>query len=402
MTARSKWPVRRPRDREPREPDFGRVRWSLLLLVLLPIPLLLMLGPYLRGMLNGTLEEDACLVEPADIAGHAVYLVDLRKPLSPAHGSLPGNLLRDVSHDIEAKTDLKVFALTRYAESPRMLIGRLCKPYDNADLKIATAKDQGNGNGSRDCDDVPAQVPVALRDKANRFCAQRDALQRRIDVLVQQQPDGRVANAYVAEAIEDTFRDFEDLPGSRSLYVFSDMLQHASWYSHLDLRWEDWAFEEFAAIREEQAPLIGDPARVNADLRVRIFYVPRTGSTENLRLRVVHKQFWQDYFAGADLDFEDRASMLEFGHEALMDVPSAAEIAAQERERVRYEREAVEELRTRMEEEKLALESVRQRLTDQTRQLEVRERELRQQRDLLEEEKTQLAAENQPDQAEGE
>ena len=390
MNARLKWPGRRP---EPREPEFGRIRWNLLLLVLVPIPVILLLGPYLRGTLNGTLEEDACLVEPADIAGRAVYLMDLRKPLSPAHRSLPGNLLRDVSHDIPANTELQVFALTRYAESPRMLIGRLCKPYDNADLKIATAKDQGNGNGSRDCDDVPAQVPVSLRDKANRFCAQRDGIQRRIDVLVQQQRDGRVANAYVAEAIEDTFRDFDDIPGSQSLYVFSDMLQHASWYSHLDLRWEDWTFEEFAAIREEQVTLMGDPARVNADLRVQIFYVPRTGSTENLRVRVVHKQFWQEYFAAADLEFEDRASMLEFSHEPLMNVPSAAEIAAQERERVRYERQTVENLRTRMEAEKLALESVRQRLTDQTRQLEVRERELRQARDLLEEEKTQLVAE---------
>lgn len=381
---RPKWPVRKP---EVRELGFGRVRWTVLLLVLAPVAVLLLLGPYLRSAFNGTLDEDACLVEPADIAGHAVYLLDLRKPLSPAHGSLPGNLLRNVSHDIEANTELKVFALTRYAESPRMLIGRLCKPYDNADLMIATAKDQGNGNGSRDCDDVPAQVPVSLRDKANRFCTQRDGLQRRIDVLVQQHRDGRVANAYVAEAIEDTFRDFEDLPGSRSLYVFSDMLQHANWYSHLDLQWEDWTFEEFAALRGEQAALIGDPARVNADLRVRIFYIPRTGSTENLRVRVAHKQFWQDYFASADLAFEDRTSMLEFTHEALMDVPSAAEIAGQERERVRYEREAVEQLRTRMQEEKLALESVRQRLTDQTRQLQVRERELRQQQDLLQEER---------------
>ena len=155
MTARAKWPVRKP---EMREPGFGRIRWTLLLFIFLPIPVLLLLGPYLRSTLNGTSEDVACLVEPADIAGHAVYLLDLRKPLSPAYGSLPGKLLRDVSHDIEANTELKVYALTRYAESPRMLLGRLCKPYDNADLKIATAKDQGNGNGSRDCDDVPAQV----------------------------------------------------------------------------------------------------------------------------------------------------------------------------------------------------------------------------------------------------
>ena len=368
-----------------REPGFGRIRWTLLLFIFLPIPVLLFLGPYLRSALNGTSEDVACLVEPADIAGRAVYLLDLRKPLSPAYGSLPGKLLRDVSHDIEANTELKVFALTRYAESPRMLLGRLCKPYDNADLKIATAKDQGNGNRSRDCDDVPAQVSVSLRDKANRYCAQRDALQRRIDVLVQQGPDERVANTYLVEALEDTFRDLEDLAGSQSLYVFSDMMQHARWYSHLDLRWEDWSFEEFAELREEQAALIGAPTRARADLRAKVFYIPRMGATENLRWRVAHKQFWQDYFAGTGLDFEDRATMLEYAHEPLMDVPSVAEIAAQERERVRYEREAVERLRARMAEEKLALQSVRQQLTDQTQQLEARERELRSQRDLLQE-----------------
>ncbi len=394
MTARAKWPVRKP---EMREPGVGRIRWTLLLFIFLPIPVLLFLGPYLRSTLNGTSEDVACLVEPADIAGHAVYLLDLRKPLSPAYGSLPGKLLRDVTHDIEANTELKVFALTRYAESPRMLLGRLCKPYDNADLMIATAKDQGNG--SRDCDDVPAQVPVSLRDKANRFCAQRDALQRRIDVLVQQGQDGRVASTYLVEAMEDTFRDLEDLSGSPSLYVFSDMMQHARWYSHLDLRWEDWSFEEFAQIRGEQAALIGAPTRTRADLRVKVFYIPRTGATENLRLRVVHKRFWQDYFAGTALDFEDRAAMLEYAHEPLMDVPSQAEIAAQERERARYEREAVDQLRARMEQEKLALESERQRLTDQTRQLAARERELRSQRDLLREEKTQLAAQSHPAEA---
>ncbi|MDE0225123.1 MAG: hypothetical protein OXP28_08310 [Gammaproteobacteria bacterium] len=381
--------ARRP---EIRAPGFGRVRWTLLLVVLLPIPVVLFLGPYVRDALNGASENDACPFPRVDIAGHAAYLLDLRKPLNPAQASLPGKLLRDISHDLDANTELKVFTLTPYAESPRMLLGRLCKPYDNADLTIATAKDQGNGSGFRDCNDIPAQVPASLRDKANRFCAQRNALQRRIDVMVQQHREGRVANAFLAEALEDTFQSLENLSGSKSLYLFSDMFQHSSWYSHLDLQWEDWAFEEFAETRDRQSVLIGAPAPVIPGLRVKVFYVPRTGSTENLRVRVAHQQFWQDYFADATLDFEDRAPMLELAHDPLMNVPSKAEIAAQERERVRFEREAVERLRARIKEEQLELESVRQRLTDETRELEARERELRQQQDQLAEEKNQFAA----------
>ena len=377
MTTSAKWPARRA---EMRGPGFGRVRWTLLLFIFLPIPVLFFLVPHVRGMLNGTSEGDMCLVEPAEIAGHAVYLLDLRKPLGPAHGSLPGKLLRDISHELGANTELKVFALTTYAESPRMLLGSLCKPYDNADLRIATAKDQSHGNGLRDCADVPAQVPVSLREKVNQFCAQRDALHRRIDVLAQQGVDGMVANSYVVEALEDTFRDLEALSGAKSLYVFSDMMQHASWYSHLDLRWEDWSFEDFSGRREEREALMGPPARPGSDIQSKVFYVARAGTTENLRLRGAHQQFWQDFFAGAEFDFQDRAAMPAYLHEHLMDVPSKAEMAARERERVRYEREVVEQLRAKVQEEKVALESARQQLIDQKRQLEERERELRAQR----------------------
>lgn len=377
MTTSAKWPARQA---EMRGPGFGRVRWTLLLFIFLPIPVLFFLVPHVRSMLNGTSEGDMCLVEPAEITGHAVYLLDLRKPLGSAHGSLPGKLLRDISHELGANTELKVFALTTYAESPRMLLGSLCKPYDNADLRIATAKDQSHGNGLRDCADVPAQVPVSLRDKVNQFCAQRDALHRRIDVLAQQGVDGMVANSYLVEALEDTFRDLDAASGAKSLYMFSDMMQHASWYSHLDLRWEDWSFEDFSRLREEREALMGPPARPGSDIQSKVFYVARAGTTENLRLKGAHQQFWQNFFAGAELDFQDRAAMPAYLHEHLMDVPSKAEMAARERERVRYEREVVEQLRAKVQEEKVALESARQQLNDQKRQLEERERELRAQR----------------------
>ena len=82
-----------------------------------------------------SLDEDLCPVVASEIDARATYLIDLRKPL--AQPRLPGNLLRDVSMDIAANTELSVFALTENAGAPRQLLGKLCKPYANADLAVA-------------------------------------------------------------------------------------------------------------------------------------------------------------------------------------------------------------------------------------------------------------------------
>ena len=71
----------------------------------------------------------------------AFLLPDFRKPLDEANLSLLGALPSDVSRRLSANTELRVFALATDPRVPRFPLDRVCKPYDNADLQIRTAKD---------------------------------------------------------------------------------------------------------------------------------------------------------------------------------------------------------------------------------------------------------------------
>ena len=97
----------------------------------------------------------------------------------------------------------------------------------------------------------------------------------RLDGLVIQQRDAPVANAYLVEAIEDTILEFAEFSGRRSLYIFSDMMQHATWHSQPEGGVE---YGGSGDPRDAQISLFPLPHAVD-DLRVKIFYVPRRGVT---------------------------------------------------------------------------------------------------------------------------
>ena len=350
-------------------PARGRIRWFTPLL-LLPIPVLIGLGMQLRD----SLDEPAVVIGDcsanADVTSKAVYLMDLRKPVDAGYASLPGDLLREVSIEIPGDTELSVYALSAYAEAPRTLIGRLCKPYDNADLVAEGAKD--GATFTRDCDDLPAQISAALRAGAEAFCRQREGLRRRVDALVAE-ADGRTAtDAYLVEALEETSRDLtgSSLPGS--IYVFSDMKQHAKWYSHLDVAWNDWSIDEFAAARAA-GPNITEPVAPAEGLAVKVFYVARDGSTDLELPRRAHKAFWQGYFGAVEPVFEDQPTMAAYVAEPLMDVPTPMELAAYEREQIRHRSEVVDRERAELEASRRALERERERFAERQRQVSERE-----------------------------
>ena len=358
-------------------PMLGRIRWYTPFL-LLPIPVLIILGLQVRDSLDEPAAANGACSVGSDVASKAVYLIDLRKPLDAAYASLPGDLLREVSIEVPFSTELTVYGVSAYAEAPRTLIGRLCKPYDNADLVVAAAKD--GGNLVRDCDDLPAQISSSLRTSATGFCRQREVLRRRIDALVAQVQGRTASDAYLVEALEETSRELDGSSVPASLYVFSDMKQHAKWYSHLDVAWNEWDFEQFLAARGAQSNTV-EPVGAPAGLPVKVFYVARRGTTDQVQARLSHKQFWQDFFGGAELAFEDQPTMAGYAAEPLMDIPTPMELAAYEREKIRHRSEIVERERAFLEGQRAKLEASRQAFEQERerfaeRQRQISEREL--------------------------
>lgn len=277
------------------------------------------------------LDADLCPVNPQEIAGSATFLFDFRKPLDADRAALPGDLLRQVALRLPGNTELQVFTLAPSATSPRTLLQRLCKPYENADMQVETAKDQRGG--VRDCDDPPAQLPDSVRESAARFCLLRDRLQQRLGALStpSRSPDQPIEDAYLVEAIEDSWLDFERRPRPHVLYLFSDMLQHAPWYSHLDLPWSDWRYDDFAALLGLQRWSF-ERQSLGAGLRVEVFYVPRIARTDQPRPQRLHQEFWREHFPHAEVVFHAQAPMRGYAARPLMNVLTEAQEAARERE----------------------------------------------------------------------
>ena len=310
-----------------------------------------------------TLDGDIC--PPGDdIAASATFLVDLSKPLDPAHRALPGALLRDVSLDLAAGTELHVFAVAPTPHAPRDHVGRICKPYANEDLQVDQAKDQRDE--LRDCDDIPAQTSPTVRDAAKRFCARRDELVARIDALADSTSADPVPNAYLIEALEDIALEFDERAGPRRLYVFSDMMQHAAWYSHFDLGWQWWRFEDFATMRGRRLGAVG-PRPAMTDIDVTLFLVGRRGLNDQPQPRRALRQFWREYFAPAEPTFEEQPKMARYDAVPLMGLRT-------ETDRLRL---MLEQERERLDDERERQAQEARRLADLEAELHRREEELR-------------------------
>ena len=314
------------------------------------------------------LDADLCPMDTVEIRGSATFLFDFRKPLFVDRPSRAGDLLHRVALALPGHVEMQVFTLAASGASPRTLVGRLCKPYDNVEIRVETAKDQRAG--ARDCDDLPAQIPDGVRASATRFCLLRDGLRTRVDALARQSMSrtAEVDSAYLVEALEDSWIDFESRRPPHVLYVFSDMMQHAHWYSHLDVPWTDWNYREFRTALGLQTWSF-DRQPDGAGMRVEVFYLPRNGRTDQPRPKRVHQQFWREYFADAEVVFHEQPSVPDYAAKRLMNVPSEAEQVAQEREeaerllrQVREEQAALEreqqELQRRAEAERLAAAGV--------------------------------------------
>ena len=300
------------------------------------------------------LDDDLCPVAPQGIAKSAAVVLDTTKPLAGAPA--PSSVLREVSLELAANTELRVYAVQAEANAPLASVGRLCKPYHGGDLSVAAAKDQRDAN--RDCDDLPAQLTPFLRDAAERFCVRRSALEAKVDALAGAAPRRTVTASHLLDTLGEAKRQLAARPQPRALYVYSDMLEHTRAYSHFDLPWTRWRGDD------------ATPAAVSgAGLTATVFYLPREGITEPLRPRRVHQDYWRTFFAGVDVSFVDYPPAPGYGALPLMDVaatgaPVDADPALEE------ELERIKQLRERIAGETAALQAQREESIAAVAQLE--------------------------------
>ena len=317
---------------------------------------------------DGAAEEEKprdaglCPVDQTLISGTAVILFDFTKPLDSAHAALPGKMLWEVAQNLRRDTEMQVYSLTHSPGAPRLLLKRLCTAHDIADLDRAQSqgKTAQHQPDRLECGEFDALPSDDVGRSVKQFCAAWDALQADLYALATSAPAqrGSVADAYLVEALEDTILDLARKPDSgRVLYVFSDMMQHAPWYSHLDLTPTDWDSREFADVLKAQNWAFSH--RIDRpELRVEVFYVPRVGRTDQKPAKDHHQDFWRHYFAGAEVAFHDQISMSDYAAVPLMNVPTEAEIAASERA-------AVEQLLLKVQQEQEALEMERQEVVSE-------------------------------------
>lgn len=370
-----------PRGRAPGGPG----RWLMPLLFGGSVVVLLVLAiPFFQaGAADDGRDADLCPLDPAAVGMRAVLLLDLRKPMDATPG-LPADMLRRVARSVAADTELRVFAIADDPMAPRVPLGRVCKPYANDELAAPAAKDR---SGPRDCDDLPAQLPTRLRERAQLYCDRRAAIEQEIDALVTKPPPLPLANAYLVEAIDDTRLELAEAGGAVALHVLSDMLQHAPWYSHLEREPDNWGAEAFAEARRGRAGILDEPPPASA-LAVRVYYIPRSGTTEHPRVARAHKRFWRGYFGGADVAFDDLPVLGAYDHELLTapaDEPADAPPpeSPAESDEARAERDQAERLLELVQAERAALEQAREEAAAEARELEVRAAELSRREEAL-------------------
>lgn len=291
------------------------------------------------------LDADLCPTDPERVAASATLVLDTGKPLVGAPS--PSTVLRDVSLEMAPNTELHLYTVRANPNAPLTSLGRLCKPYDSRRLSVAAAKDQREDG--RDCDDLPAQLTPFVREAAQRFCLRRTELGARVDELAKGAPRS-VAASHLVDALMQARRSLARRKAPRTLYVYSDMLQHADWYSHFDLDWTQWR-TDYAA-RQDVAPTRGSMA-------VEVLYLPRQDVTGPLRPRRVHQEFWRTFFDGAEASFTDYDAVPGYAWSPLMDAPGS-DVAEEDDPALDEERARIEVLRERLRTEAAALAEQRE------------------------------------------
>ena len=344
----------------------GRGNWLLTGAVLVAGVLLAAYVLLPTGDTGAVSRDDPCGDGTTGPTALAVFLFDFRKPLGDAVSSMPGVILGEFALAAPGGTEFRVYTLSGQRTMPLAVMGRACKPK-------AT-----RGRANVDCS-VTQRNPRYRDREADAFCARLDTMQRGVDHLAGQVPELPVPDSLLIEAIEEARLAFAASPsaGPHSFHIFSDMIQHSPWYSHLAAGEADWNFTAFENSRRERAPVFATLPPLEPRVVTEIFYVPRRGITEQRALRDAHQRFWSRYFdsVGMAAVFRDQPAMPRFAAATLEGSTGLGRLV-EERELLRREQAENAETLALVNTRRADLEQARQSAASSDRELEERERNL--------------------------
>ncbi|MXY56755.1 MAG: hypothetical protein F4029_07215 [Gammaproteobacteria bacterium] len=300
--------------------------------------------------------------------GLAVVLYDFRKPRRRPLSSMPGAILRETAATTPPGTELRAYTLTTQTAMPLSVVGRTCKPLQPA-----------GGSPTIDC--AATDMRRQGEDTAvDAFCAGLGTMQRRVEDLARQAPELPVANAPLIEAIEEirlVFAARSDT-GPHSFHVFSDMIQHSAWYSHIATDAGDWSFTAFEESRDARAPVFTQASPAAPAVATEIFYLPRRGVTEPRAARDAHQRFWQQYFdsVGMPVVFRDQPTAPRFAASILEDSSDGLARVLRERELLRREQDENARTLAFIAGQRTKLEQARQQAASSAREFKQRENSL--------------------------
>ncbi len=247
-----------------------------------------------------------CPVDEEHITSKTYLLVDLSEPLSGDQRAGLKDLLKSATDSMATQELISVSQMQAVLKAPRHKVTQFCKP------DIQRIGQAGSRIKEDDCKSVVDKsydwyknVGDHARKEISTTCSRYLDFKKGVNVAalpyaaVNQEQNRSYIVGSIEDIIVDADDDSSDVP--TRLIVFSDMLQHAEWFSQYRTHPDDWTIEN---LRERRKNAIEQPkyrhmstAPANNFKEVLLCYLPNDKMLNTSIKEKQHRQMWEGYFS---------------------------------------------------------------------------------------------------------
>ncbi len=261
-----------------------------------------------------------CPLNESFVASQTYIHIDLSEPLTKDQRDGLKDLIGVATNaDIKPRALISISNMQAKAQAPRSRGQKFCMP----DIKnIGKA---GKRIKREDCDAIAkgtfawdkVKPPVAKNNRAQitnackTYVKLQDKIKKYIANYEKNNPEQR--RSFIVSSIEHVWYAAEEAQERKipvRLIMFSDMLQHAKWFSQYRTKRSDWTVENLNELRAGEKAvnqLGGDAPQIKFD-DVLICYLSSTDrhvQMDDFRNEKAHKKMWEDYFNDRTKRFTD-------------------------------------------------------------------------------------------------